>query len=246
MRRFSCLLFALSAALASPAQARGPVREMVVEEVVTIEEVADEGGSNRFVSARPAPVPTGIARFGPFRVIDGQHAALVDATDARSPAHFAAMLMAYPAIIELQMIECPGTLDDAANLKLGRMIRAKGVATHVPSGGSVRSGAVELFLAGSRRIADPGSEFAVHAWEDENGRQPGDFAADAPVNQAYIAYYREMGMSPLEARAFYDMTNAVPNSDARWLNAAQMGQWVKLEKDFAEAPRALDSGRVLR
>ena len=67
----------------------------------------------------------------------------------------------------LEMIEAPGTEDDRANLRLGRLIRARGIATHVPAGGSVRSGGVELFLAGTRRIADPGAEFAVHAWADE-------------------------------------------------------------------------------
>lgn len=246
MRRFTCLALALAATLATPAYARAISGETVVEEVVVEEEVVEEGGSNRFVPAKSAPLPTGIARFGPFHVIDANRAALMDVTDARSPAAFAAMLAAYPQISELEMIDCPGTLDDVENLKLGRMIRAKGVATHVPSGGSVRSGAVELFLAGTRRIADPGAEFAVHAWEDENGRQPDDFAKDAPVNLAYIAYYREMGMSPTEARAFYDMTNAVPNNDARWLNASQMGQWVKLEGSLVQASGALDSGRVLR
>lgn len=231
MRLLPCLApvlaAVLAAALASPVHA---AREVVVSEEVIVEEVVEEveAGSSRFVQSPAPAIPQGIARFGPFRVIDASHAALVDVTDGRSPAAFAAMMAAFPQITMLQMIECPGTLDDSANLRLGRMIRAKGVATHVPSGGSVRSGAVELFLAGSRRMAEPGAEFAVHAWEDEAGRQPGDFAKDAPVNLAYIAYYREMGMSPVEARAFYDMTNAVPNKDARWLNAAQMGQWVKL------------------
>ena len=55
------------------------------------------------------------------------------------------------------------TEDDGANLRLGRMIRARGIATYVPAGGSVRSGGVELFLAGARRFADPDAEFAVHA-----------------------------------------------------------------------------------
>lgn len=246
LSRLAPVLLLATAALAGPAHA-APAGYVVVSEEVTVEEmVVEEGGSSRFVQSSTATVPKGIARFGPFRVIDGTRAALVDVTDGRSPAAFAAMLAAFPQITELQMIECPGTLDDSANLRLGRMIRAKGVATHVPSGGSVRSGAVELFLAGSRRIAEPGAEFAVHAWEDENGRQPGDFAKNAAVNLAYIAYYRDMGMSAVEARAFYDMTNAVPNRDARWLNASQMGQWVRLENDLAQGPRALDSGRVLR
>jgi hypothetical protein len=114
------------------------------------------------------------------------------------------------------------------------MIHAKGIATHVPDGGSVRSGAVELFLAGARHSADKGAEFAVHSWADEFGLEPRDYAADAPENRIYIDYYRQMGMSETEARAFYAMTNSVPNADAKWLTAADMGQWVHL--DGAETP----------
>jgi hypothetical protein len=127
------------------------------------------------------------------------------------------------------MIDVPGTEDDRANLKLGRMIRARGMTTYVPAGGSVRSGGVELFLAGERRIAEPGAEFAVHAWVDEDGREATDYAADAPENRAYLDYYQEMGLPDPQARAFYAMTNSVPFSDARWLTASDMGQWVALD-----------------
>lgn len=225
MRKLAALILPLLALVAAPAVAA----EVVIEEVIEVIEVVEEGGSERFVPAAPAPIPQGIARFGPFRVIDGQRAALVDVTDERSPAQFEAMLRAHPGIATLEMIECPGTEDDRANLKLGRMIRARGIATHVPSGGSVRSGGVELFLAGARRKADPGSEFAVHSWADEDGREAKDYPVDAPENRAYITYYKEMGMPEGEARAFYSMTNSVPHADAKWLTAQDMGRWVKLD-----------------
>jgi hypothetical protein len=211
---------------AAPAMAAG----VVIEETVEVTEyVVSDSGSERFVPAAPAPIPQGVARFGPFRVIDARHAALVDVTDERTPAQFEAMLRAYPGIATLEMIECPGTEDDRANLKLGRMIHARGIATHVPSGGSVRSGGVELFLAGVQRVADPGSEFAVHSWADEDGREARDYPADAPENRAYIDYYQAMGMPEGEAKAFYAMTNSVPNADAKWLTAADLGKWVKLD-----------------
>lgn len=169
------------------------------------------------------------AAYGPFRVIDETRAALVDVTGARSPAQFRAMLRDHPGIAVIEMIECPGTEDDLANLEVGRMIRERGIVTHVPDGGSVRSGGVELFLAGARRIADPGSEFAVHSWIDEDGREPGDYAASAPENRRYLEYYRQMGMSPIEAEAFYTMTNSVPFESARWFGAGVMSLWVPLE-----------------
>ena len=188
-------------------------------------------GSGRFVAPAPAAaapkIPHGIAAYGPFRVLDGARAALVDATDERSPRAFQAMLAAYPKIRTLVLIECPGTEEDRSNLRLGRMIRARGLSTHVPAGGSVRSGAVELFLAGVHRQVDQGAEFAVHSWADDEGHEPRDYPANAPQNQAYLSYYREMGMTPAQARAFYDMTNSVPNSSALWLDAGQMAAWVQ-------------------
>ena len=75
------------------------------------------------------------------------------------------------------------------------MIHRAGIATDVPPGGSVRSGAVELFLAGAQRRAAPSAEFAVHSWRDADGLEARDFPASDPVNRAYLDYYREMGLS---------------------------------------------------
>jgi hypothetical protein len=174
----------------------------------------------------PALPATAETAYGPFRVVDESTAALVDITDEDSPAAFRAMLRDHPGLATLAFIECPGTYDDRANLALGRMIRAAGLAAWVPDGGSVRSGAVELVLAGASLRIEDGAEFAVHAWEDEDGYEAGDYAADSPENRKYLAYYREMGMSAEAAASFYAMTNSVPFEDARWLNGAEMRRWV--------------------
>ena len=241
IRALALFLLAL-AAIARPAAAQEIVYQTVEETVVWVDEQGNEvpppedaenGATWRFVAARPsavepAPIPQGIARFGPFRVLDDGRAAMVDVSDSRSPAQFAAMLRAFPGIRRLDLVEVPGTEDDRANLALGRMIRAHGIATHVPAGGSVRSGGVELFVAGVAHTADPGAEFAVHAWEDEDGRGPRDYPMSAPENRAYLDYYRDMGLSPTEAAAFYAMTNAAPFEAARFMSTAQMGQWLRL------------------
>lgn len=228
MRRFFILLLSLLA-MAVPAHAEEAVAYAVIEETVEVTETVDEGGSERFVGVAPAAIPQGIARFGPFRVLDPARAAMVDGTDSSSPAQFQAMMAAYPGISMIEMIEVPGTEDDRANLKLGRMIRERGLTTYVPAGGSVRSGGVELFLAGKQRVADPGAEFAVHAWADEDGREATYYSAEAPENRAYVDYYVEMGMPAAQARSFYAMTNSVPNGDAKWLTGSDMGRWVALD-----------------
>lgn len=239
MHRSLALLAATFCMAAQPACAQAIAYEPFgedagIEDAGWFEAGADFARGDRFIAAAPvvtpAAVPQGTAVYGPFRVLDAGRAALVGITDERSPAAFAALLRDHPGIAVLEMIECPGTDEDRSNLRLGRMIRARGIATHVPHGGSVRSGAVELFLAGAQRSAEPGASFAVHAWMDQDGLEPGDYAMTAPENRAYIDYYRAMGMSAEEAGAFYAMTNAVPHGGARWLTAADMGRWVRLDR----------------
>lgn len=233
MRKLAALFLTILAIIAQPAWAQVIVYQEVTEEVIEVPVT----GNDRLVQAHPTAaaeavelqLPRGIARYGPFRVLDASHAALVDVTDARTPAQFTAMLRAFPGIRTLELIECPGTDDDRANLRLGVMIHDRGIATDVPDGGSVRSGGVELFLAGVRRSAAATAEFAVHSWADELGLEPKDYGQDAPENRIYIDYYRRMGMSEAEARGFYAMTNSVPNADAKWLGTADMAQWVHLD-----------------
>lgn len=176
------------------------------------------------------------AQFGPFRVLDERRAALVATTDAASPQAFAAMLAAYPGLEVIEFVDAPGTSHDLANLALGRAIRAAGLATHVPDGGSARSGAVELFLAGTRRTVAPRALFAVHSWRDELGREPADFAEDAPENRLYLDYYAEMGMGDDTARAFYAMTNSVPHAGALWLQGADMARWIAPDRPVERTP----------
>ncbi len=169
-------------------------------------------------------------RFGPFRVIDEQTAELVAVTDRRSPAHFVWMISEFPHLRVLRMADCPGTIDDVANLRLGRLIHARGMTTMVPSSGSVRSGAVEIFIAGVGRTVEYGAEFAVHPWSDRRGFEVADLAASDPISQTYLAYYKEMGLSEKQARGFYALTNSVQNERALWLTADDLARYVALKR----------------
>lgn len=218
--RLLALAFALLAA--APAAAEAVIYE-------TVEEWTEPAAA-RFVSPALAQAErVAVAAYGPFRVLDEDTAALVDVTDERSPALFRAMLRDHPGLATLRFVECPGTDDDRANLALGRMIRAAGLAAEVPAGGSVRSGAVELLLAGRTLRIDDQAEFAVHAWLDEDGYTASDYAPDSPENARYLAYYREMGMDAQQAASFYAMTNSAPFEHARWLSGAEMRGWIAAE-----------------
>ena len=145
--------------------------------------------------------------------------------DSYTPAVFQQMIAQYPAIKHIEMIDCDGSVDEEANLNLARMIRRAGISTHVPAHGSVRSGAVELFLAGVRRTADPKAEFIVHSWMDENGREASDYPASDPVHAEYLDYYAEMGVPAPTAQAFYALTNSVPFSEQLRLSRNDMARF---------------------
>jgi hypothetical protein len=219
------LAFALLAG--TPALAHAAT--MSVEEVV-YEEV--DSGAERYVAdqfsiGKPSAQP--IASFGPFHIVSPDRAELIGSIESETPAQFRALLRAFPGIKQIDMIDCPGTGDDEANLALARMVRKAGIATYIPDGGSVRSGGVELFLAGAQRRAAPTAEFAVHSWMDEDGLEADDYAADDPANLAYINFYREIGMTDSNARAFYALTNSVPNDDVLYLKAPDIARYVRLD-----------------
>ena len=169
------------------------------------------------------------ARFGPYSVIDGATVRMAGDVTAASPRQFAAMLAAFPGLRRLEMVDCPGSLDEEANLILARAIRRAGMETVVPSGGSIRSGAVELWLAGVTCRAAPDAEFGVHSWADEYGREANDYPASDPVHAEYLGYYREMGMDAAKAREFYALTNATPFDDVRYLTRDDMARFVTLD-----------------
>lgn len=211
-----------------PLAAQTYAYEVVVEELV-------ETGASRFVSPELARAESAaLGAYGPFRVLDEDRVALVGPTDSYSPGDFAKMLEEWPEIETLLFVECPGTHDDRANLRLGRMIRERGIAAIVPEGGSVRSGAVELFLAGAEREIADEAEFAVHAWLDDRGMGAWDYAADSPEHTKYLAYYREMGMDADDAASFYAMTNSVPFEEALWLTGTEMRGWLAEDEEMAD------------
>jgi hypothetical protein len=220
-----CTIAALALA-AVFAGAKAQAFDTLTVESVSYEDIDDAA---KTPDVAIAPSQTVLDSFGPFHVVTLDRAELFGSIETDTPAQFTAMLRAYPALKQIDMVDCPGTDDDEANFAIAHMIRKAGIATNVPDGGSVRSGGVELFLAGAKRHAAPSAEFAVHSWRDEDGREPDDFAVNDPVNQEYIAYYREIGMSDAKAHAFYTLTNSVPNDDALYLNGRDLAAYITLD-----------------
>jgi hypothetical protein len=164
-------------------------------------------------------------QFGPFIIVNATEAELNGVIDEATPNQFRQMLGAYPQIKRISMIDCPGTENDDANLEVARMIRRAGINTHVPADGSIRSGGVELFLAGLHRTYEKGAQFGVHSWIDEDGLQARDVPADDPINAAYIRYYQEIGLPPQTARAFYAFTNQTAFDSIHYMSEQELAQF---------------------
>lgn len=180
-------------------------------------------------STHSALTHSALATFGPFNVVTPNRAELNGTIETQTPKQFRDMLNAYPNITQIDMIDCPGTDDDEANFAIARLIRKSGIATNIPDGGSVRSGGVELFLAGAKRHAAATAEFAVHSWRDEDGLEADDYSANDPVNQEYISFYREIGMDAEKAKAFYALTNSVSNDNALYLKPRDIAVFIPLD-----------------
>jgi hypothetical protein len=176
---------------------------VLASEITSETEVIEDEDSDQATAATPA-----IARFGPFSVINATVVEMRGVIDSATPGDFRRMRILYPALHTLEMVDCPGSEDDEAALALDRLVHQAGINTHVPAHGSIRSGAVELFLAGAHRTADPGAELGVHSWQDDEGKQARDYPPDAPVHAEYINYYVAMGFAPKLAQDFYAFTNA--------------------------------------
>lgn len=210
-------LFGLSIAFAVPSLAGEPLASTI--ETITYEEFDEEDPA-------PAALSDAVAQFGPFAIIDERTAEMSGIIDGSTPGDFNRMMAAYPGIRLIKMIDCPGSEDDDAVLKMARMVRKAGISTHVPANGSIRSGAVEFFLAGVRRTAEPGAEFGVHSWIDSDGREATDYAPADPVHANYVNYYIDMGMSPDVARAFYTFTNkAAPHDSVYYMRPRELAQY---------------------
>lgn len=185
------------------------------------EVIAVETGNDQSAS----PAPDALARFGPFAVVSATTVQMNGITDAKTPNQFRRMLTEYPGVKRIEMLDCPGTENDDANLEVARMIRRAGIATHVPADGSIRSGGIELFLAGQRRTYDRGAEFGVHSWQDEDGLEARDVPANDPVNIAYIKYYQEVGLPLQTARDFYAFTNQTAFDAIHYMTESELARF---------------------
>jgi len=125
--------------------------------------------------------------------VEGTTVVMTGDLRSNAPARFERLFEVHPDLQWLELLDCPGSLDDDAVAEVGRLVRGEDINTRVPSDGEIYSGAVDLFIAGVEREYFDGGVVGVHSWSD--GTVEGvDLERDAPVHNLYLEYYKDMGI----------------------------------------------------
>lgn len=141
----------------------------------------------------------------------------------------------FPGLTRIVMQDVPGSMDDVANLEVGRMVREAGLTTIIPANGVVASGGTDFFLAGKERVVKVGACIGVHAWSGGFGMKPENLSRSHQAHRMYLDYYAAIGINP----AFYWYTlEAAPSSSIHWMTDREM-------RDYAVAT-AYETAQITR
>ena len=140
---------------------------------------------------QPAPLSAGRFQL----VIDGPTAHAYGTTDTESFAEVRETLNANPQIETIVLRDVPGTQDMFTNTRIARLIRARGIDTHLERSSRIASGGVDLFLAGEDRTMECGARIGVHSWKNVDGETPKSLGYD-PAQPYMQEFHAEIGVDP--------------------------------------------------
>ena len=154
-----------------------------------------------------------------FAVKDGV-AFMTGVIGSGTPATVLRLINEHPQVYAIEMVDCPGSMDDEANVRAARYVRQHGFATILRSNSEVASGGTDFFLAGKTRIVEKGAKVGIHSWAgDDNGS---DLPKTDPRHQLYLKFYEEMGIPA----AFYWRTlEAAPADSIHWMTSEELGRY---------------------
>ena len=150
--------------------------------------------------------------------VDGEIAVMTGNLTRNAPHKVQRLIDNHPEVKWIELLDCPGSMDDIAALEASRMVRDAGLNTRVPRDGEIASGAVDFFIAGvSREVSGP-ARVGVHSWSD--GRREG---ADVPrsrrVHDLYLDYYTDMG---IDASFYWFTLDAAPADSIHWMTRDEL------------------------
>lgn len=159
-----------------------------------------------------------------------------------TPAVVQNLINNYSKVTTIVMHLVPGSMDDHSNLTASKALKNKGYKMYLPSTNAfsqkslIASGGVDMFLSGEVRVIDLAAEVGVHSWSDGTN-DASDFPVGHPYHQPYIDYYKQMGFSEEDAKAFYYFTiNAAPASGIHNMTEAELEKYKLRTCKYASTP----------
>ena len=140
--------------------------------------------------------------------VSGTTAVMTGDLTSSAPRKVERLLAEHPDLELIELLDCPGSMDDTAVFQAARMVRESGINTRVPDNGEIYSGAVDFFIAGVQRMVVDGGIVGVHSWSD-GSLEGSQLPPDDPEHDMYEVYYQEMGVS----EDFYWFTLEAASSD---------------------------------
>ena len=128
-------------------------------------------------------------------VVDGSTAHAYGTTDTKSFDDVRRVLAEHPQIDTIVLRDVPGTKDMFTNTRIARMIRARGIDTHLTRSSRIASGGVDLFLSGEERTMECGARIGVHSWKNTDGDTPKSLGFD-PALPYMQEFHAEIGVDP--------------------------------------------------
>ena len=153
--------------------------------------------------------------------VEGSVAVMTGDLTFSSPDKVARLLEEHPNLEWIELLDCPGSMDDQSALEAARLIRKAGINTRVPTDGEIFSGAVDFFIAGVQREVIDGGIVGVHSWSD-GSVEGSELPLEHKEHDLYEEYYEEMGISD----AFYWFTlNAASSSGIHHMTRAELVEY---------------------
>jgi hypothetical protein len=160
-----------------------------------------------------------LSACNPLRfAVDGDVAVMTGELTRRAPNQLEQLLEEHPEVRWIELLDCPGSLDDHAALAASRLVREAGLNTRVPADGEIASGAVDFFIAGVVREVEAGGRVGVHSWSDGR-REGGDVPRDRKAHDLYLDYYAEMG---IDASFYWFTLDAASSDDIHWMTRDEL------------------------
>ncbi|GAB5524619.1 MAG: hypothetical protein Roseis2KO_24910 [Roseivirga sp.] len=164
----------------------------------------------------------GSTSIAPFSILNETTLVLNGVIDSNTDSAFDEALRQNPNTELIIFRDAPGSDDDETNLQVGRKLYQLGLKTHVDDNGTIASGAVDLYLAGSERTLGANARVGVHSWSDGTNDAT-DFPRNSGEHLPYINYYKSIGLSDQLAEDFYFFTiNAASADDIHWMTASEI------------------------